>query len=549
MKKIKYFFYLVIAFLGFYTEGVAQVAINTDGSPAGTNTILDLNPAVGKAFVPPKMTWAQIKSISPASEGMVVYDIEFKCLRMYNGTKWICVGEQKQLTDPPGSFTTLTNGGPDWSVLPIAVVTDASGNVYVTGNLSNTVTFGTLPPITSLGGPVNNADIFIVKYNSSGIAQWVQRAGGTNDDLVFDIALDASGNIYITGAIYGTATFGTLPPLTPLANSDIFVAKYNNSGTAIWAKRAGGAGTHYSGGYAIALDATNNIYIVGEFGNTANFGSTVSITSTGSSDIFIAKYDNDGTALWAQKAGGVMNDYAADLALDASGNIYIVGTFKGTASFGTTLISTAGTTDEVYIAKYNNNGAPQWAQRTGATKINSEESNPSIALDALGNIYISGEFTGTATFGTLTPITSVGSYDVFLAKYTNTGTPIWVQRAGGVYTDYPCSIALDASGNIYFTVMFEGSATFGTLPTIYAPGGYNPNAAIYDNFDVCIVKYNSNGTPLWVQKGGGAKHDFIYGVTVDVSGNVYTVGAFHPTAQFGNQIFTSGSMFLMKYSE
>mgnify|MGYP000106108991 CR=1 FL=1 len=199
------------------------------------------------------------------------------------------------------------------------ISTDASGNCYITGYFQGTATFGTTQ-ITSSG----NSDIFIAKYDTEGNFQWVRKAGGTtNSDAGNGISADASGNCYITGYFQGTATFGTTQ-ITISGYSDIFIAKYDTDGNFQWVKKAGGV--EYDEGYGIAVDASGNCYVTGFFRQTATFGTT-QITSSGNSDIFIAKYDTDGNFQWVRKAGSTNYDYGNGIATDASGNCYVTGVF------------------------------------------------------------------------------------------------------------------------------------------------------------------------------------------------------------------------------
>jgi uncharacterized protein YjiK len=337
------------------------------------------------------------------------------------------------------------------------IALDASGNVYITGYFYGTATFGAISK-TSAG----NADIFVAKYSSSGTLQWVQSAGGTSNDAATGIAVDASGNVYITGYFFVTATFGATSK-TSAGGSDIFVAKYSSSGTLQWVQSAGGTSSDDANG--IAIDASGNVYITGYFYGTATFGAT-SKTSAGNADIFVAKYDPVGTAWsWVESAGGTSTDAATGIAVDASGNVYITGYFYSTATFGVSSKTSAGSAD-IFIAKYSNSGTLLWVQSVGGTSIDVAFG---IALDASGNVYITGYFYVTATFGA-TSKTSVGSADIFLAKYSNTGTLQWVQSAGGTDYDYANGIAIDASGNVYIAGNFFGTATFGAISKTSAGG-------------------------------------------------------------------------------
>ncbi len=204
-------------------------------------------------------------------------------------------------------------------------------------------------------------DIFVVKYDNNGALIWAKKAGGTSNDNSLGIAVDGSGNCYVTGYC-GTATFGAgetnETTLTPVGNYDIFVAKYNNSGALLWVKSAGGTGTDASLG--IALDGGGNSYVTGYFNNMSTFGAGESnqttLTSEGGYDIFVAKYDNSGALLWAKSAGGINFDTGNSIAVDVSGNSYVTGYFDGTATFGAgesneTTLTGAGNYD-IFVAKY-----------------------------------------------------------------------------------------------------------------------------------------------------------------------------------------------------
>ncbi|WP_428662095.1 SBBP repeat-containing protein [Runella sp.] len=235
----------------------------------------------------------------------------------------------------------------------------------------------------------------------------IASAGGTSVEQGQSIAVDGSGNVYITGYFSGTAAFGSTSK-TSAGGYDIFVAKYNNSGSLQWVQTAGGTGSDV--GYGIAVDGSGNVYITGYFFGTATFGST-SKTSAGISDIFVAKYNTGGTLQWVQTAGGTSTELGYGIAVDGSGNVYITGNFQGTATFGSTLKTSAGGSD-IFVAKYNTNGIFQWVQTAGGTN---EDYGQKIDSDTNGNLYVTGFFNDTATFSRNTK-TSAGSIDVYIVR-------------------------------------------------------------------------------------------------------------------------------------
>jgi hypothetical protein len=224
------------------------------------------------------------------------------------------------------------------------VAVDGSGNSYITGSFKDVASFGSTT-LTSVGVE----DIFIASYNASGNLVWAKRAGGTSKDAANGIDVDSSGNSYITGEFQSNASFGSTTLTSTSFLPDIFLARYDASGNVLWARGAGGSSGDY--GRNIAVDGSGNSYITGEIEGSASFGS-IPLPNSGGADIFIAMYDSSGNELWAKGAGGNLEDRASGIALDAAGNTYISGYFLGVASFGTTNITSSGSSD-IYIAKLN----------------------------------------------------------------------------------------------------------------------------------------------------------------------------------------------------
>jgi len=283
-----------------------------------------------------------------------------------------------------------------------SIAVDANGNSYVTGSFFGSATFGTTT-LTSSG----YEDIFVAKMDNNGNWLWANKAGGTNWDYGYGIAVDANGNSYVTGYFWGNATFGTTT-LTCSGNFGIFVAKMDINGNWLWAKQTGGTNTDL--GQSIAVDANGNSYVTGYFWGNATFGTTT-LTSSGQYDIFVAKMDSNGNWLWAKQAGGTSYDDGYSIAVDDNGNSYVTGYFYGSATFGTTTLTSSGNED-IFIAKLDINGNWLWAKQAGGTD---DDYGKGIAVDDNGNSYITGYFYSSATFGTTT-LTSSGYEDIFVAK-------------------------------------------------------------------------------------------------------------------------------------
>jgi len=268
------------------------------------------------------------------------------------------------LNDPSWQWTV--RGGGTNNDMGQGVVVDASGNAFITGRIQGTVTFGSIT-LTSQG----SYDVFVAKLDTNGAWQWAVRAGGTDDDEGWDVAVDASGNVFITGWLKGTVWFGGIM-LVSQGNYDVFVAKLNTNGTWQWAVRAGG--TELDEGWGVAVDASGNAYITGGFHGTATFGSTTLI-SEGSRDVFVAKLNTNGAWQWAVRAGGTDIDDGTGVAVDTDGNVYITGLFYGTATFGGTTLISYGVGD-VFVSKFGSGGVNQPPVFGTPTPVNGSTNNP-----------------------------------------------------------------------------------------------------------------------------------------------------------------------------
>ena len=348
------------------------------------------------------------------------------------------------------------------------IAVDSADNVYVTGQFSGTVIFGSTTLI-SLGAYGGSNDILAAKLDSAGNWLWAKRVGGIYDDKGACIVLDSAGNAYLSGFFQETATFGSTT-LTSSSGWKIFVAKLDSSGNWLWAKQAGG--TNSSMSRAIALDSSGNIYLTGNFNGTATFAST-DLFSNGGWDIFVAKLDANGNWVWAQKAGGTDWDDGYSIAVDSSSNIYLTGKIYGTVSFGTIPLTSSGT--DIFVAKLDSNGNWLWAKRAGGT---GEDCGYGVALDGAANIYLTGCFKNTATFGTI-PLTSSGDFDIFVAKLDSGGTWLQANRAGGTSEDAGWGITLDSAANVYVTGYFKETATFGNTTPLISGG----------RFDIFVAKF------------------------------------------------------------
>ncbi len=412
-----------------------------------------------------------------------------------------------------------------------SITTDASGNVYTTGNFIGTVDFDPGPGVQNLVS-AGSSDIYISKINAAGQLVWAKRLGGTGGDYGYAIAVDASGNVYVTGYFWGTADFDPGPGtqhLTVAGLYDVFIAKLDASGNFVWAKSIGGPTGEQPN--SITVDALGNVYTTGIFQGTADFdpgAGVYNVTSAGSSDIFISKLDATGGFVWAKRMGAAGTDFGESIAVDASGNVYTTGFFQGTVDFdpgpGAQVLTSQDERD-IFISKLDASGNFVWAKRIGGA---SYDIGYSIAVDASGNVYTAGFFQGTVDFDpgvNFHNLISAGMTDVFIYKLDAAGNFVWAKQLGGSGSEWTHSLVIDASANVYLAGYFEGTVDFdgGT-------GTYNLTSA--GGFDIFVAKLNYWGNFVWVGRMGGAGNDYGQSIAIDGAGNVYTTGYFNQTADF-----------------
>ncbi len=399
-----------------------------------------------------------------------------------------------------------------------AIAADGAGNTCVAGAFQGNATFGPHPanPTVLTLTSVGEIDIFVAKYDAGGVLLWAQQIGGAAADAVYGIALDGSGNCYVTGASEGSDGL-----------ADTFVAKVDASGALLWTRQTGGESE--SVGYAIAADGNGNSYVTGAFGGSAIFGlgetHETTLVSADSANIFVAKYDTDGALAWAKQTDGSSGSYnaGAGIAVDGSGNSYVTGSFEGASTFGPDetnqiILTSAGGAD-IFLAKVDTSGALLWAKRAGGTAA---DSSTGIAVDGGGNSHITGSFEGAATFGpdeaNETALTSAGGADIFVAKVDTDGALLWAKQAGGAATDRGYGIALDGSGNGYVTGHFQGAATFGSgegNATTLTSAGLT---------DIFVAKVDATGGLFWVEQAGGSLSESGQPIGVDGGGSSYVTG-------------------------
>lgn len=348
-----------------------------------------------------------------------------------------------------------------------SIAVDGSGNVYTTGYFSGTVDFDPGTEIFNLSASsTSTCDIFISKLDSSGNFRWAKSLGGNSSDAGNAIALDRSGNVYVTGYYFGTVDFdpdGGFFNLTSVGiTQNIFVLKLDHCGDFIWAKSMGG-GEDPAWGNSIAVDTSANVYTTGYFGGTADFDpgtETYYLTSSANAikEIFISKLDASGNFKWARRAGGNGDDVGNSIVLDALGNVYVAGCIQDDADFGPFNLFTDGC--DVFNVKLDSLGNYKWAKSMGNT-VSTCVYGTSLAVDISGNVYTTGHYYGGAVDfdpgnGTYY-LPAHGDLDIFISELDAAGNFVFAKSLGGAGDDRGHSISLDAAGNLYTTGLFSDS--------------------------------------------------------------------------------------------
>ncbi len=284
-------------------------------------------------------------------------------------------------------------------------------------------------------------------------------------------------------------TMGGLDGNTSAGNYDIFLTKWNADGTKAWTKQRGTS--EVENGRSVAVDGEGNIFVAGY-----THGSFDGNTSAGSADIFLTKWGADGTRAWTKQWGTSSYDYGSSVAVDGEGNIFVTGhTMEGLDGN-----ANAGGLD-IFLTKRSADGTKAWTKQWGTP---GEESGQSVAVDGGGNIFVAGY-----TMGGLDENTNAGGSDIFLTKWNADGTKAWTKQGGTSEEEKGYSVAVDGEGNIFVTG--------------YTHGSFDGNTSA-GNYDIFLVKWNADGTKAWTKQWGTPSHDYGNFVAVDGEGSIFVTG-------------------------
>ncbi len=425
----------------------------------------------------------------------------------------------------PSLFTKQVGGtGPDRAH---DVALDAKGAMLVSGFFWGSVDFGGGAK-TSAGG----YDVFLVKYDKSGKHLWSVTFGAAKSDHGNAVAVDSKGNVILAATITGAVKLGgkthTAPGLT-----DVLLAKFDKSGKLLWAKVFGDGSSDQVEG--LAVDASDNIILVGYFQGSIEFGGT-KITSAGYWDAYVARLAPAGNHLWSKGLGGTGKDRAFAVVADSKGDVVVTGDFTGKTNFGGGVLTGYGAGD-VFLAKYKAaTGAHVWSGRHGG---NGTARGSALAVDAKDNIALTGQYSRSFNLGCSGNHGTNGSFsNIFLARYSSTGSCQWSRAFGAKDVDWGEDVAMDSKGNVIMAGVYVGPMTFG-------------GAAVkgFKGLDGVVAKYDPKGKFVWNWAFGAANWDVPTALAVDATDNIITAGYFDLTTKLGQTTYTSKGdtdVFLLK---
>lgn len=373
--------------------------------------------------------------------------------------------------DASGNFVWAKQFGSTGNDMGYGMAIDAGGNVYTTGAFENTVDFDPGTNVFNMSSS-GNQDIFVSKLDANGAFVWAKSMGSSLGDFGLCITLDGSGNVYTSGNFQGTGEFdpgAATYTLSAVNGRDIFVSKLSGTGNFIYAKQIGGGGDQTVN--SIVVDPYSNLYMTGSFQSLTDFdpgAGTYTLSSNGGTadDAFVSKLNSNGNFLWARQIGGSGFDYGRGITVDVS-SVYIIGEFNGTVDFdpnaGTSNITALSSSYDMFITRLDVSGNLIWAHNIGSSTGNS--SGNSVALDASGNLYTTGLYSGATDFdvssGVFT-ITPPGSQaDVFVLKMNpqSTGVDELYYSLKAVVYPNPASSML----NIKTDAFIESVSVYNTL--------------------------------------------------------------------------------------
>ncbi len=357
---------------------------------------------------------------------------------------------------------TFPNGG---SQEPYFIEIDNNDNLVLLGGFQGTVDFGG-GPLTQMMSPEMGFDAFLAKFHADGNHVWSKQFAAPGARFAYVVRTDSAGNVVLAGSFKGTVDFGGGPLVS--AGVDAFVLKLDPNGNHLWSRHF--AGTEPILPSTFAIGKNGNIILSGTFSGIVDFGNGPLVEGDVmepfvTTDLFALVLDSNGNPVWSKSfyLYNPGNTHAA--AMDADGNVILVGDFYSGVDFGGGMLITEHG-DDVFVAKLDANGNHLWSHRYGG---DSSDHTREVRIDAKGNIVVLGRFAWTADFGGGS-LSSAGADDVFAVKLDANGNHLWSRRFGDDESQFPTAMSIDSGDHVLVAGSFDGTIDFGTGPLVNKVG-------------------------------------------------------------------------------
>ncbi len=327
--------------------------------------------------------------------------------------------------------------------------------IIAAGDFSGTAHFGN-EEITSNGA----SDIFVARFDENGGIEQILSFGSENEEMLRFLNVDGEGNFVVSIMFTGFITVGGID-FTSLGGQDVLLVKFKPDLSVQWAKQYGTPLTDYVKG--MDMDEDGNVLVFGKFKNDIVFGD-FTLSSAGSTDMYIAKYDTDGNVSLAFNEGGNAYEDANSIAVGSNNGFYISGTFYGETVINGETITTDNTTG-VFLAKYDDSGGFQWVQVIDGSNL----LNPVfLASNTDGSLYVAGSFQGQVVFGSQILTTGEFDADVYIAKYNTDGETLWAGQGDSQGSDIVSALSCDVGGNVYLAGQYPDTIDFNGIIIDYS---------------------------------------------------------------------------------